>query len=134
MSATDNKVTVERINEAMARADVEGFLAYCTEDFVWTMVGEAPVQGKDAIRKWMAQMPQDPPDFTVRTLVGDGDYVIARGDMEMPEENGVNTYEFCDVWRFAGDRAVELNAFVIKTKAADKAQTAERTMSASSSR
>ena len=125
MSVTDNKVKVEKMNDAMARADVEGFLAYVPEDFAWTMVGEAPVQGKDAIRTFMGQMGSEPPDFTVRALVGDGDYVIARGDMRMPDESGaVVTYEFCDVWRFAGDRPVELNAFVIKTQTAEKARAA----------
>jgi hypothetical protein len=49
--------------------------------------------------------------------------------MRMPDDSGtVNTYEFCDVWRFEGDRAAELNAFVIKT------QTAERAKAAGSSR
>jgi uncharacterized protein len=125
MSVADNKSTVERINDAMARADVEGFLGYCSDDFTWTMVGEAPVQGKDAIRTWMGQMPGEPPDFTVRALVGDGDYVIARGDMRMPDDSGaVNTYEFADVWRFEGGRAVELNAFVIKTQPAERAKAA----------
>ena len=88
MSAA-RKAIVEAINEDMRRGDTEGFLSRVPEDFVWTMVGEAPIRGKDAIRQWMAGVgPQEPPDFTVRTVVADGDVVAAMGVMTMPE-NGV---------------------------------------------
>ena len=43
-----NKAIVETVNDAMRRMDIEGFLAYCADDFAWTMVGETPVRGKDA--------------------------------------------------------------------------------------
>lgn len=113
-----NKAVVEKINEAFARNDVEGFLAHCAEDVSWTMIGEAPVVGKDAIRKWMAQGPAEPPRFTVDTLVAEGDVVAVSGDMTMNESGTVVPYAYCDVWRFKGDRVVDLKAYVIRTAAA----------------
>jgi ketosteroid isomerase-like protein len=117
-----NKAVVQKINEAFARNDVEGFLALCSEDLVWTMVGHETVRGRDAIRKWMASAPAESPRFTIDTVVGEGDFVTVVGDMTMNENGAVVPYAYCDVWRFKGDKPVELNAFVIKTnKAKDQA-------------
>lgn len=112
--ALSNKQIVERINEAFARNDVEAFLAHCTEDFVWTMVGSEPVRGKDATRKFMASGPPEPPRFTVAQLIADGPHVAATGDMTMTENGKVSAYSYCDVWTFRGDQVAELRAFVIK--------------------
>ena len=112
----ENKAIVEEVNDAMRRGDVEAFLARCTDDFVWTIVGEAPVAGKDAVRRFMAQAPPEPPSFTVDTLIGDGDVVAAKGEMTMKDERGVAVdYAFCDVWTFRGGQLAALNAFVVKT-------------------
>ena len=35
--ATDRKAIVNKVNEAFANNDVEGFLALCASDVVWTM-------------------------------------------------------------------------------------------------
>jgi uncharacterized protein (TIGR02246 family) len=115
-----HKAVVEQINQAFARNDVEGFLSHCAEEMTWTMVGHEPVRGKDAIRKWMAQAPPEPPQFTVDSVVAEGNLVTVIGDMTMAENGAVVSYSYCDVWRFAGDKAVELKAFVIKTVAAER--------------
>jgi ketosteroid isomerase-like protein len=119
-----HKAIVETVNDAMRRMDIEGFLAYCAEDFVWTMVGETPVRGKDALRKMMADGLGEPPAFTVHTMVADGDVVVAQGDMTMKEGGADVPYAFCDVWRFRGDMLVGLNAFVVKTAPAARAAAA----------
>ncbi len=120
-----NKAVVEEVNEAMRRGDVEAFLSRCVDDFEWAMVGEPPIRGRDAVRQFMAKGPQEPPVFTVDTLVGDGDVVVAKGEMTMEDDAGTETgYAFCDVWRFRGDQLASLNAFVIKTATAAKTATA----------
>jgi ketosteroid isomerase-like protein len=111
-----NKQIIEKVNDAFAKNDVETFLSYCAEDFVFGMVGSDPVKGKDAIRKWMANGPADPPQFSVDTVIADGDYVSAIGNMTMKENGADVAYAYCDVWRFKGDKLSELNAFVIKTQ------------------
>jgi uncharacterized protein len=120
MSGT-HKAIVEAVNEAMRQMDVEGFLAYCADDFVWTIVGDAPLRGKDAIRTMMAQEPPEPPAFTVRSMVAEGDVVVAQGDMTMKEGGADVPYAFCDVWRFRGDMLVALDAYVVKTARAARA-------------
>jgi ketosteroid isomerase-like protein len=116
--ALSKKEIIRQVDEAFKRNDVEGFLAFCDDDFVWTMVGSDPVKGKDATRKWMASGPPEPPKFTVNTVVAEGDFVTSIGDMTMNESGVVVPYAYCDVWRFRGDKIVELRAFVIKTAAA----------------
>jgi ketosteroid isomerase-like protein len=125
MSA-DRKTTVEKINNAFADNNLEKVLSFCTDDLVWTMVGDTTVKGKDAIRKWIASMNPQPPQLMIQQTVAEGDVVITRGDMIMKDsKNGIaHTYSFCDVYRFEGDQVAELIAFVIRT---DKARAHEET-------
>jgi ketosteroid isomerase-like protein len=121
----NRKEIVQRINEGFAENDLEKVLSFCTDDFTWTMVGDTTVRGKDSIRKWIASMSPEPPQFTIHDVVAEGDFVITRGDMTMSEKKGdpAVPYAFCDIYRFAGDKAAELIAFVIRT---DKAGTGDR--------
>jgi ketosteroid isomerase-like protein len=121
----NRKEIVERINEGFAGNDVEKILSFCTDDFTWTMVGDTTVRGKDPIRKWMASMDSQPPQFIIHQTIAEGDSVVTRGDMVMQEKkNGPPIpYTFCDIYRFAGDKVAGLITFVIRT---DRARTADR--------
>ena len=123
--ASNRKEIVRRINEAFAENNLEKVLSFCSDDFTWTMVGDSTVTGKTAIRKWMASMDPQPPQFTIRDIVAEGDFVVTRGDMTMAQKkNGPSIpYTFCDIYRFAGDQVAELTAFVIRT---DKAGAVDR--------
>ena len=110
-----NKAIVRKINTAFETNDVEAFLSHCADDVEWTMVGETPLRGKDAIRAFMAQGPSQPPSFTVDALVAEGDLVTCVGDMTMEEGGTVKAYSYCDVWRFRDGKVVTLKAFVIPT-------------------
>jgi ketosteroid isomerase-like protein len=122
MSAS-RKDIVEKVNAAFADNSVEGFLSFCADDVEWTMVGDKTVRGKDAIRKWMASMgPHEAPKFTVDTVIGDGDFVAAQGNMTMKDKDGKEVpYSYCDVYRFRGDKISELRAFVINTSGRSEA-------------
>ena len=121
--SVNNKAIVEKVNAAFAAGSMEGFLACCAEDVAWTMVGDTTVQGKDAIRQWMASMgSMEPPRFTVHNVIAEGDFVTAYGDMIMQDKDGaVVPYAYCDIYHFRGEKIVELRAFVIPTEA--KSQT-----------
>ena len=115
--AANRKDIVQRINEGFAENNLEKVLSFCTDDITWTMVGDTTVRGKDPIRQWMASMDPQPPQLRIQQTIAEGDTVVARGDMMMQEkENGPSIpYTFCDIYRFAGDKVVELTAFVIRT-------------------
>lgn len=59
----------------------------------------------------------EPPKFTVRNLIAEGDFVTAAGNIIIKDKSGkaVN-YEYCDNWRFENGKMIELRAFVIEKK------------------
>lgn len=122
----NRKDIVQRINEGFAENNLEKVLSFCTDDITWTMVGDTTVRGKEPIRQWMGSMDPQPPQLRIQQIIAEGDSVVARGDMMMQErKDGPSIpYTFCDIYRFAGDKVVELTAFVIRT---DKGRTSDRT-------
>lgn len=110
-----NKAILLEANAANAQGDYERFLAFCTEDTQWTFVGEQTLKGKEAVRRYMAETYKEPPKFTTENLIAEGDWVTALGDITLKDKDGKATqYSYCDIWRFRGDKLVELKAFVIK--------------------
>ena len=123
----ENIEIVEKINAAFMAGNSEGFLEYCSEDLVWTMVGEKRSEGKTAIREWMSQMEGcEPPVFTVDRMIADDDSVVCYGDMTMKGEEGKDEqYSYCDIYRFSGEKVSELRSFIVKHKTeADRSGTA----------
>lgn len=115
MSRQTNKAVLEAANAAITRGDTEGFLAHCTEDVVWTTVGDSTLRGKQAVRDWMATAYRTPPDFTVGQLLEEGDTVAALGDIMVEDDAGVaRRHAYCDVWRFRDGQMAELRAFVVR--------------------
>lgn len=109
-----NKATLTAANAAITRGDIEGFLAFCAEDIVWTTVGDSTLNGKDALRRWMTVNYAEPPSFDVAELIAERDFVIALGTITSQGEDGQpirNAYS--DVWRFRDGLMSELRAFVI---------------------
>ncbi len=112
----DNKTILEKANAAITEGNNEAFLSFCTDDLVWTFVGDRILQGKEAVRQYMATVYVEPPKFTVENLIAEGEFVTAIGKISMRDENGRKVdYDYCDVWRFRNGRMAELRAFVIET-------------------
>ncbi len=117
----NNKAILEAANAAIAKGNYEGFLSFCTDDTKWTFVGDKTLNGKEAVRQYMAETYIEPPKFTVANLIAEGDFVTAVGDITLKDADGTaDHYSYCDVWRFRGDKMVELRAFVIKTEVKDE--------------
>jgi len=109
-----NKNVLQQANAAVSRGDNEGFLAYCTEDLVWSTVGGDTLRGKEAVRAWMVDGYAEPPTFTVRELIAEGDMVAALGDIESTGDDGQPVQNaYCDVWRLRDGKLAELRAFVV---------------------
>lgn len=111
----NNKAILEAANAAIAEGNYEGFLSFCTDDTQWTFVGDKTLNGKEAVRQWMATTYIEPPAFRVTNLIAEGDFVTALGNITMKDEDGkAADYSYCDIWRFRDGQMVELKAFVIK--------------------
>ena len=114
---TTNKQILEEANAAITKGDYEGFLISCTDDTTWTFVGEQTLQGKEAVREYMAATYLEPPKFMVEQLIAEGDFVTALGKIDMKDATGeMASYAYCDVWRFRDGKMAELTAFVIEAK------------------
>lgn len=113
-----NKAILEKANAAITEGDTEGFLSFCTDDIEWTTVGDKTLQGKEAVRQWMATEYVEPPKFTVTHLIAEGDFVTALGHIAVKDEGGaLIDHSYCDVWRFRDGKMAGLKAFVIRTEA-----------------
>ena len=113
-----NKRILEQANAAVRAGDNEGFLAFCTDDIVWSTVGGETLHGKDEVRTMMGKDYLHPPTFTVHAMIADGDYVVALGDIASTDAQGnpvPNAYS--DVWRIRDGKLAELKAFVIPVAA-----------------
>ena len=76
-----NKEIVEKVNASFAEGGIEGFLTFCADEVIWTIVGEKTVRGKTAIREWMASMQMETPKFTVEKVFAADDFAAAHGHM-----------------------------------------------------
>ncbi|NJL23526.1 MAG: nuclear transport factor 2 family protein [Leptolyngbyaceae cyanobacterium SM1_3_5] len=113
----NNKATLEAANAAIAEGNYEGFVSFCADDTKWTFVGDKTLNGKEAIRQWMATTYIEPPTFRVAHFIAEGDFVTALGNITIKDEDGKAAhYSYCDMWRFRGNKIVELKAFVIKNE------------------
>lgn len=113
----DNKEILKKANAAVSAGDNEGLLAFCTEDTVWTFVGDQTLTGKDAVRQYMAKAYIEPPKFKVANMIAEADFVTATGTISMKNDEGKMTdYDYCDVWRFSDGKMATLQAFVIEKK------------------
>jgi ketosteroid isomerase-like protein len=110
-----NKEILQQANEAVSRGDYERFLSFCTEDTEWTFLGERTLQGKEAVKQYMASTYLRPPQFMVESLIAEGESVVAVGKISLEDEDGIAThYSYCDVWQFREGKMAKLKAFVIE--------------------
>lgn len=110
-----NKAVLANANAAIDAGDIEGFLAFCTDDIVWTAVGEMTLRGKAAVREWMAVAYLEPPQYTVEDMIAERDFVIALGHIMVKDGEGQPIrHAYSDVWRFREGKMAELRAFVVK--------------------
>ena len=114
MSETHKQV-LRAANSAISKRDFEGFLEHCTEHTQWHFIGGRTLSGKDMVRQWMADTYPEPPDFEVKHLISEGDWLTALGEFTSRDDQGNEVcYAYCDVWRFEDDKLAELKAFVIR--------------------
>lgn len=112
-----HKEILLKANAAVREGNNEGFLNYCTDDITWSFVGEQVIKGKDKIRKYMEETYVSPPEFDIVTIISEGDYITVVGSITLKDNQGrVNSFEYCDVWKFRDGLMAELKAFVIPLK------------------
>ncbi|GAB3923322.1 nuclear transport factor 2 family protein [Mucilaginibacter myungsuensis] len=113
----DNKTILTTANEFVLQGDHESFLAYCTDDTEWNFIGDQILSGKQAVREYMKETYVEPPQFDVKDLIAEGEFVTAIGKISLKDKSGKMTnYEYCDVWHFREGKLAGLRAFVVEIK------------------
>jgi ketosteroid isomerase-like protein len=116
MSAKHKEI-IEKSNAGFEKNDAEVFLGFCSDNVKWTMAGDEPKTGKAAIRDWIKQMEGvGPPKLNTTGIISEGDTAACYGDMTLQEKGEKNTYSFCDIYTFSGDKISELRSFAVKAK------------------
>jgi len=124
MSAKQKEI-IEKVNDGFEKNEAEIFLGFCDDNVKWTMAGDEPKKGKAAIREWIKSMEgMGPPKINTTAIISDGDTAACYGDMTMKEKGEEKFYSFCDIYRFSGDKIVELRSFAVAEKAAGKTASA----------
>jgi len=114
------KEVLETANAAIAKGDLDGFLAHCTDDTEWTYVGDKTLKGKETVRDYLKASSSSPSAFTVTRLIAEGDFVTALGEITMKSGDGKDVKQtYCDVWRFRDGKMAALQAFVIEKGSGD---------------
>lgn len=122
MSAKHKEI-VEKANAGFEKNNPEIFLGFCSDDVKWTMAGDSPKEGKAAIREWIKAMEgMGPPKLNTTAIITEGDTAVCYGDMTMQEKGKETLYSFCDIYRFSGDKIIELRSFAVKEKAEGETQ------------
>lgn len=109
-----NKAILKKANEAVSEGDYEKFLSCCADDSVWTFIGAQTLNGKEVIRKYLADAYLEPPKFDIQDVFSEGELLTAIGKISLKQQDGTwADYQYCDVWRFREGKMFELRAFVI---------------------
>lgn len=110
----NNKAILEEANAHVAKGEYEKFLTFCTEDTKWIFLGDQILEGKEAVRQYMATTYIEPPKFMVEQAIAEGDFVTVVGKISLLGQDGKSVeYDYCDVWRFENGKMAEVKAFVI---------------------
>jgi len=111
-----NKQIVQKVNDAFSANKMEDFVAHCTDDVRWTMIGDKEYIGKEAILKSMSGMDVQPV-FNNGQIIADGDQVASNGTFSMQNKDGsMYNAAFCDVYNFSNGKITNLISYVVELK------------------
>ena len=121
-----NREIVKHANWLLTDGLYDEFVLLCADDIEWTLLGDSPttMKGREAMRAFMASTSpegSEPPEFTVKNMIAEGEVVMSNGDMTMKSKNGGTVpYAYCDIYRFKDGKIAELLTFMNKTQAETK--------------
>ncbi|HEY8588787.1 MAG TPA: nuclear transport factor 2 family protein [Naasia sp.] len=111
--------TNEEVARAISGHDFETARPALGEDVVWTLVGEAPIEGRDAVVALLeataAELANTASIFrNLRSFVA-GDTVIVETEVEYTAEGGLRTVvASCDIYEFRDGLLDEIRSYNIE--------------------
>lgn len=115
----EEKATPEEVAQAFSSHRFEVALPHLADDIVWSVVGDEPVLGRDAVEKLCRRSAKDLVEVTTefqrfRTVVG-GDSVVVDSLARYTEAGGdVSAVACCDIYDFVDGRVTEIVSYTIE--------------------
>ncbi|WP_130178478.1 nuclear transport factor 2 family protein [Cryobacterium sp. SO1] len=115
----DETATPEEVAQAFSSHRFEVALPHLADDIVWSVVGDEPVLGRDAVEKLCRRSAEDLVEVTTefqrfRTVVG-GDSVVVDSLARYTEAGGdVSVVASCDIYDFVDGRVTEIVSYTIE--------------------
>lgn len=115
----DNKILVQKINDAFLENDIEKILVFFSDDIVWNMYPHI-YKGKDEIRKSMQDGMGDYKleAIIVNEIISEGDSAASNGLTQMRNTKTGNIAEgyYCDLYQFRDGLVVNMSSYVVSKK------------------
>jgi ketosteroid isomerase-like protein len=109
----------EEVAQAFSSHRFDQALPHLADDIVWSIVGDEPVLGRDAVEELCRRSAVDLVDVTTefqrfRTVVG-GDSVVVDSLARYTEGGGdVSVVASCDIYDFVDGRVTEIVSYAIE--------------------
>jgi len=118
---SDNKrINITSLAEAFSVGEFEQVLDYLEEIIVWTIPGEAELQGKPAVINHCKQVKDYfnsvTTNFEIQDTISDYNKVVVKGTAEFIRDNQVlSTISACDVYEFNRQhKIIKITSYCIK--------------------
>jgi len=108
MSLEDNKQVIRDFFEALCGGDMDGALALCHDDVVWTIIGDTPVSKTFHGHKGVAEdlmgevarvvKEEDGLRVDIIEMIAEGDKVVARAQGTITGNHGPYNNTYCHVF------------------------------------
>ena len=111
--SSPRKQTLRDLNIAFARADVEGILAFFSDDIRWQIIGDADLQGTAAVRAALEAMSGVAVrELAIHSIITDGREGAINGVITTAQGS---VMAFCDVCRFdASGKVNQMKSYTVE--------------------
>jgi ketosteroid isomerase-like protein len=112
--------TTKKLSEEFSKGNFEFCYNYFTDDIQWNIVGGSIIKSKDAViaycNKMIVEMAGSKLNNT-NYIGGDDSLIAVQGYCDyVKENNGPGRVEYCDVYRFNGEKLQEITSYCIEIK------------------
>ncbi|MEJ7681863.1 MAG: nuclear transport factor 2 family protein [Segetibacter sp.] len=111
--------TTNKLSEEFSKGNFEFCYNHFTDDIQWNIVGADIIKGKDAVIAYCDKMltEMDGSKLNNTNYIGDNGFIAVQGYCNYIKENSEpGKLEYCDVYRFDGEKLQEITSYCIELK------------------